>query len=599
MDALVSFLTRRAKGGVARRDTRVEAVRLRFGRGTDCEVFLPDPRVLQAHAEITERPGGGFQIDALGEAELRVNGNPVRTAPLKPGDVVGLGPYEVAVIAPEGNAEIVLTVELVRPLSDLATALASRSRLGLREAGMSRRRLAWAAFLVVFALFFVAPFAAFFASPDTHGVTAGRDAAAAGIANTLLAAHSPGEMSGPHKFFGANCGACHQGAFTDIKDETCASCHAGVTHHAEPAVAAKLGIGEDCAGCHAEHKGAEPAAIRSEAFCADCHADLKARHPETTLENAGPFGKAHPQFRATVPTGEDGKLVRIALDATPEEHSNLKFPHEKHLKKEGVRVPGGPVRQMSCASCHEPDSGGRGMKPVAFEQNCAECHQNRFDPAYPEASLPHGDPALVMETLRGFYAARALAGGVRDADAPAVARRVPGSALPPGEETEARLAITQWAAVRADKAAHVAFSDKGCGACHAIDAPTADAPAKDAAGNLLVAAKASGKDWVVRKVDLRDSFLPKAAFDHAKHQTMECGTCHGAATSVKATDLLLPKAESCATCHGPEKAADKVPSTCVSCHGFHEKGQPPMAHPPGSAPGTAPPAQKAALLTKP
>ena len=49
MDALVSFLTRRAKGGVARRDTRVEAVRLRFGRGTDCEVFLPDPRVLPDH----------------------------------------------------------------------------------------------------------------------------------------------------------------------------------------------------------------------------------------------------------------------------------------------------------------------------------------------------------------------------------------------------------------------------------------------------------------------------------------------------------------------------------------------------------------------
>jgi predicted CXXCH cytochrome family protein len=577
VDALVSFLTRRARGGVARRDTQVSGDRLRFGRGTDCEVFLSDPRVRQAHAEITMRPAGPH-VEAIGDADLSVNGNLLRASTLKVGDTVAIGPYEVAVVAPEGGAELAITVELVRPLTDILSDLQKRSRVSLAGAGLSRRRLSWIGFVAVALLFFVAPVASFFVSPKTATLVDSRtEAAAGGVTHLANASWSSGEISGPHKFFGANCGACHQAAFVMVQDKTCVSCHEGIQHHADPAHVKLAALDETrCASCHQEHMGPKPVTIRSEAFCADCHTGLKAQVPETTLADAGAFGKAHPQFRPTIPVDETGKLERVSLDASPAPayQSNLKFPHEKHLKKEGVRVPGGPNKKLECASCHVPDSGGKAMLPIAFDTNCAECHQNHFDPAAPEATVPHGDVARVIESLQGFYAAKGLAGGVPDPEAPAAARRVPGTPLP-GVETEARQAITQWAAVRAQKAATVVFSDKVCGACHTVKAPEANV---DAAG-LVAASATSAAGWQVLKVNARDIFMPKAVFSHAKHDATPCAVCHAAETSLKNTDVLMPKIETCISCHGPERAADKVPSTCVTCHGFHNPGLPPMGHP--------------------
>jgi predicted CXXCH cytochrome family protein len=62
----------------------------------------------------------------------------------------------------------------------------------------------------------------------------------------------------------------------------------------------------------------------------------------------------------------------------------------------------------------------------------------------------------------------------------------------------------------------------------------------------------------------------KARFTHASHTTMQCTDCHDAATSKASTDLLIPGVENCRQCHAGEAATDKVPTTCIGCHGYHD-----------------------------
>ena len=57
---------------------------------------------------------------------------------------------------------------------------------------------------------------------------------------------------------------------------------------------------------------------------------------------------------------------------------------------------------------------------------------------------------------------------------------------------------------------------------------------------------------------------------------MACIDCHQAPESKVAGDVLLPGVASCQNCHGGEQAADRVPSTCITCHIFHQPFLGPM-----------------------
>jgi len=81
--------------------------------------------------------------------------------------------------------------------------------------------------------------------------------------------------------------------------------------------------------------------------------------------------------------------------------------------------------------------------------------------------------------------------------------------------------------------------------------------------------------WAVKPVHVASQFMQKARFDHARHTTVGCGECHAAQTSSSSADLLLPGIETCRGCHGGDKPeADKVASTCLSCHAFHTHASP-------------------------
>ncbi|MDA0260942.1 MAG: FHA domain-containing protein, partial [Proteobacteria bacterium] len=96
MRVRVSHITRKAKGGIVYRDEDFYSDTVRFGRSTDNEVHLPDPRVNLQQAGLATRAGGVF-IESVGNATIRHNGAPKSSTVLSLGDTIGLGPYDLVV----------------------------------------------------------------------------------------------------------------------------------------------------------------------------------------------------------------------------------------------------------------------------------------------------------------------------------------------------------------------------------------------------------------------------------------------------------------------------------------------------------------------
>ena len=548
MNYLISYLSRKSRGGVTHKDETVASDILRFGRGADCEVHLTDPRVLLNHAQIQARPGG-FYLEASPRASLRVNGGATQAASLRLGDKIALGPYDLEVVEAPAGHDLALTVELTRPLGDALEHLVSVSQTGLTRIGLSKRGWSWLAFAAVLVLFLLLPVYAHFSKPAFH--KADMVSATRGWFATADISWNPGEISSAHKFFGENCGACHQKAFTKVQDEACLNCHATVHNHADVKkfqVAAFSG--QLCESCHREHKGNAAIVLTAQAFCTNCHGDLKAKAPGSALPNIDDFGSNHPEFRPEI-MQPDGKLIRVALNASPrpQEGSNLIFPHAKHLTEKGVRSPDKGLVKLQCSSCHRPDAGGIRMQPIRFETDCQSCHSLRFEPSALDRELPHGKPSEAQKVLQDFYAGVALRGGVQQSDAPEVVRRRPGEPLV--DETERKAALA-WAEQKAGEATLRVFSKSLCGSCHQISK--------------------QGENWEVAKVRLNDHWLLRAKFTHGQHTTVGCANCHAdAAKSESSGDILLPGIATCRNCHGGEHATDKVPSSCVSCHDFHRE----------------------------
>ena len=559
MDILVSYLTRKRSGDVAHRDVEIEADVIRLGRGSDCQVNLHDPRVAYSHAEIHDR-GGSFFIEAMNSSfELLVNGTPVNTIQLHIGDKIVLGPYEIVVIKAPSGKNLAFTVELLEHRLDYLERLNSLSRTTLADAAAGMRGMSWAFFIVVFSVFLAWPLVHFFGLSDSATTSQSpMQTSKVGVKIWPLTpdlAWISGDISAPHRFVANDCKTCHQRAFVQVEDGACLACHSSVQHHADPVKFPMEQITEAaCQSCHKEHNGAATIVTISETQCADCHRDLKEDAPDTTLINVSNFGTDHPQFRPTVVVNATtGELKRQKLDKDnwPVEHSNLKFTHKKHLAAAGMLVPGKTERKvLQCDDCHRPEPGGVGMAPITMQTHCAECHQLKFEPAVPSRVVPHGDVAAVKLMLTEFYGNMALRGGADVKDAPDSVRRRPGTELTEAEQLEAMA----WADQRAGLASDYLFGKSVCRVCHEVSSEQLGASTSWSIENILVA----------------DRWLPKGQFDHGHHRNMTCVDCHEATNSDKATDVILPQIAHCQQCHGGESASNLVPTTCNSCHEFHQ-----------------------------
>lgn len=570
MDALVSFLTRRRDGAIASRDLELTTEALHFGRGTGNEVELPGPGVMLKEGVLHKRPGGLF-FESAKQGSVVVDDKVVRTAPVGIGSRIQLGGYDVIILNPPPGKDVAVSVELTRPLDDTLETLKARSVTSLQDIGVSKRRWAWISALVVLLLFFAWPLVdTYLLEPEIrydNPMEVATEREPWPIAADV--AWVSGEISGPHKFVAKHCNVCHETPFVQVRNAVCLSCHETTGHHVDPVKMPVSGITDvGCQACHKEHEGVQHIVRNDQAFCAGCHDNLKQWAPQTTLANVGHFGKDHPQFSpAVVVDPRTLRTERMVLEkaAWPKENSGLTFPHKKHLVAEGIIVPGQKDRKvLDCGNCHMPEPRGLGFAPISMQRDCMGCHLLNFEPTAPARTLPHGQPAEVQLILKEFYGDLALRGGAVMEEAPAIVRRRPGTQLTESERLEA----LAWADRKSAEAGERIFSKSVCGACHTV-----------------TKAEVAGRpQWDIVPVVLADRWMPKGRFDHVRHLAQDCGTCHAARASETASDVLLPQIQTCQNCHGGERAEQKVPSTCITCHDFHFANQPRM-----TAPGQRPP----------
>ena len=101
MYTIVTYITIDQHGEPVRSQRRVGGAQLALGRGTNCQIQLPDSRVALEHARIVIDPRSATITAAPGH--IRVNGRGVESARLMPGDVIEAGPFAVQIETPPTN----------------------------------------------------------------------------------------------------------------------------------------------------------------------------------------------------------------------------------------------------------------------------------------------------------------------------------------------------------------------------------------------------------------------------------------------------------------------------------------------------------------
>lgn len=467
---------------------------------------------------------------------------------LKPGATVNVGPYRfTGAQGPEGF-DGAISIELVKPLAEAASGLATRaSRLTLASLKLPKRSAAWALAVLVLLLFFALPAGRIFDLPwreaaQSSGVTGDRF-------------WNPGPMMLAHQPIAMRCAACHTVAFRHVKDAACLDCHATVGHHVGPELKpAALFEGERCAGCHRDHKGVRATHRDDDGFCVACHRDIGAKAKGTQVSNASDFATDHPAFRLSLLEGDSVRKVRQGSKDLSE-RSNLVFPHRTHLDPAGVKSPSRGRVVLECGACHRPDASQRNFEPISMERHCRECHRLEFEPAVTSREVPHGKPAEAATVISEFYASLAL-NGVKDSFERAFG--VPGEGLlrRVGQPSEPQRRVALALAKRkAERVAADLFEVRVCNTCHEV-------ARKDAA-------------WSIAPVRIAGRWMPQARFNHKSHAQSQCADCHDVARSMESSDVAIPEIETCRECHGGSKPVEKkVTSSCMLCHGFHDASHP-------------------------
>ena len=438
-------------------------------------------------------------------------------------------------------------------------------KLSLEDTRLSKRLFSWVLFIVILVLFLIVPIASLMSEDASKAL---RDSPLPSDNSW-----SSGHLSSAHQIpeLNQNCQACHVEAFEVVQDDSCLSCHDDTNHHFDTSAhdVTKLD-GSRCASCHIEHD--EPSSIvrHDDKLCSSCHADMdQTGAVDTELVDVDSFGKEqrsgrdspHPSFKVSMLVSE-GKadsmtwsMRRVALADKPLEESNLIFPHDVHMNREGLDAPEGN-KVLACNDCHVTDDAGELMQPITMENNCRSCHTLVFDPNAPQREVPHGDPDTVMLTLEEYYSRQFLRDNLGRNPTSQEVRdfilRRPGETVVRRAEQALNLA-TPWG--KANSVAAEIFEKTTCKTCHEISI--------DDSGEYL-------SKWRVDPIRITKQWMPKSEFDHYSHRTSDCSLCHDASNSEQASDVLMPDLEVCESCHtGQQTHENKTPSSCVSCHQFH------------------------------
>ena len=572
---LVEYTSPDATQTLARVGRAVVGEVLGLGRAASCKIYLPDPRVRLEHASIHRAEDGFLYLEAAGP--VSVNQRAQTNVRLAVGHKITIGPYDFVVETLEdgptqADARLTLSFAL-RPMAQAQGDRVHHEAVGgLRNGWFTRRRLAWlfSLLVVVFAGLPVwhayhpvdqpLPFAT---APgwQTQAVTWLRVRTA-----SLDTFWNPGQVASAHQNFAQNCRACHDQPFARVTDSSCTSCHKSTgAHVADKALDHATFQGQRCASCHKEHQGSAGMRMVDSIGCEQCHGDIRRHAAQTALGNVSDFGRDHPPFRLSMRQADDPKRVqRVAQTASLRNDTGLKFPHDIHLAKAGIKSPTGPVATggrvvLECAACHRLDAAGTRFEPVRMARDCQSCHRLSVDPQAPEREVPHARPADVAVAVREIYASLAV-------DRYPVNLVTVNSLLQrPQAQSAAGRATTAGRFVQEQtERAMVSMMDRPTGVCKTCHAVQKQA---GAAGQPVA--------WQIRPIVTTEHWLPKSRFSHAQHQNAACSSCHAAGASKLAADILIPDLASCRSCHTgarPDKVdSHKVQSRCDSCHGFHAK----------------------------
>lgn len=575
----MSFIIRRIShtedGREIVRATTLDKPTLSIGRAAENDIALPDLRVSPVQAKITQLDGRRVTVNAVDTLGFELDGRTTQRANIDAhrGAELRFGNHRITV-ALDAKRAILLTVERAESDADSDREHDEALTFSLRSKLPGKRASAWTLAIAILLAFLAWPIASFYARAQADHRSI--------YAMTANHSWSSGPLSTAHHGLENNCEACHQQAFVSVRDDSCRACHKDAHDHA-PAdrivhARAKPGIGGQflwavaktfnkpgpgaCVDCHTEHEGAGPMQPTAQAFCTDCHATLKLRLPDTKLANAGDFGTAHPQFMPLIATapGEQPLLKRVSLDAPALENNGLKFPHKLHLDPLGgvarmaqtLGTARGYGQALDCKDCHTPSADGTRFQPITMERNCQACHSLAFDRIGGTVrTLRHGDPKQMMADLRALFRSTPPD---RPLELGGMAQHRPG-------DYAARMVTSTYAAAAAtrpgsgDAAVRAVFSPGGaCYDCHTVTPPGVN----------------GATDWTVTPVHQPMRYMLHGWFDHAAHKTEKCASCHAAAQSTKASDLILPGIKTCRNCHAGEGAIKaKVPSSCGLCHSYH------------------------------
>ncbi|WP_374414510.1 cytochrome c3 family protein [Novosphingobium colocasiae] len=560
-------IKRTAAGREIVRDRDLPGDTLSIGRAAENDLHLPDLAVEPRHARITLNDAGRLSVAALGSLGFVVDGVDARAASVDSavGAELGFGTWRITV-SRDADGTVLLTLRQADDAATRSGDLEQKRGLSLTGVLPGKRAMSW--------LLAIAILIGFLAVPVISNLT--RDRAAKGDAVIGDRSWNPGALSLAHHSLTGKCEACHVKPFEPVRDATCLSCHKDLQDHADPkrlaAAHGKLAVGDAalwsiahafgkegpgaCRDCHAEHQGQTRMAPPAQQFCADCHSRLKENLPDTALGDASDFGLVHPELTALVTT-DPLSQARRAQPVGPglREDNGLSFAHRLHLDPRGgvarMAASIGAMRGygsggLQCKDCHRPTEDGVRFQPVKMERDCEGCHSLAYDRVGGVVrKLHHGDVPQLMADLwaADWHRASPMAGLIDG-------RRRPGS-VGQAMGVSGPFAFRYPAPVRPGLSVGAALSKQGiCGECHRP-------------------ATIKGQPGVV-PVRQPARYMMHGWFDHADHKQEKCTSCHAAAKSDTAADVMLPDLKSCRTCHaGEDAAAPKVPSTCAMCHGYH------------------------------
>jgi hypothetical protein len=611
-------ITRRAGGGEIVRTRDFAGAVLSVGRGSDCDIQLPDLAVSLRHVQLRQLGSTDLAIQALGREPFEIDGEFTSETLVR---IDGehrlvLGSHTLTMAPGSKPDDIAITVTRSE---GVATAAAEDEEkiFSIRDSILGKRAMAWTFGLLVLALCLAWPIVGFISHQNAK-IHADQQWQAA-------------PLSHAHAFLGKNCQACHVKAFVAVRDDACLSCHRIGKDAAErrqvealnrqwggpvsanlirdhaahdrllmaaplpPDFGGKVEAvfrrvfhhsNDRCASCHLEHvdgkgppptAGVRPAPVRAIPVlmtvnrCVDCHGQLKERLGDTKLIDTPDWGR-HPDFRplVAVSLGATPRFERISLLGRPMEVNGLTFSHRIHLNPIGgvarmaqelgpLKGYGGP---LDCAGCHRPDGTGKGFVPVDMVRDCSSCHSLAYARIGGELKmLPHGHPDQVVDALRSFYGA----GGRSSAAEADTSRRLPGFM------EDARQAMNRFVARFTTPAAvsngvRQVFSPGGvCAECHTVQRP----------------ADPGSLDYRIAPVFMNDRYMPRGAFNHGIPQHNKdangrytCSDCHAARSSDDARDVMLPGLASCNNCHGkPKQSPIAASADCAECHSYHAPGE--------------------------